>query len=232
MQPQSSGAAQRDAAKDGVLGTLISAARYEYARGFRGAMQVTARIYLAIPHDVAEYIRLAYAIEAIEDRDHASWPSTWLISDFLPDFLNQFANLSSLNTVDHFQRMRYDELYRFNPSLLAKVEQGLTRKLCISHRDAFIAELIRAGRRKCTVADEAGATNEDRVLHVALSYKHVPWSVDRDGTIDLQTAEEAYHVIRSIPFVTDNTQVRVWVDQNLHRYAQEGPWYEASFHMC
>lgn len=90
------------------------------------------------------------------------------------------------------------------------------------------AELLRAGRRQCTCADEESAIYERGILHVAMSYRQAD-RYDGAGTIDYHTAEEAYEAVLTIPLIRKYTVVRIWIDQNLHRYHHPGEWYERGF---
>lgn len=127
-----------------------------------------------------------------------------------------------------FQYKRYRELQLENPCLLRTITHGFTKKLGMFDRPVFVRELVRAGRRQCTRADEERATDERGILHVAMSYRHAGRS-DGAGTIDHHTAEEAYEAVLGIPLVRKYTVVRIWIDQNLHRYHHPGEWYERGF---
>lgn len=192
---------------------------------------VCTRIWSKIPTGVAHIVQVASTIAAIEEEDYHNVPSRSLGGEslryFLSNMTGHYKHLSNAHMATDFQKKRYAELKR-HPRLVTQVTHGLSRKLVMSDRDDFVRELLAAGRRECHRADEQSAPDEKDVLHVAMSYKHVD-RYDGSGTIDVETAEEVHALIYLIHFVTPDTQVRVWIDQNLHRYNDSVPWYEKGF---
>lgn len=184
----------------------------------------TKRIVSSIPCEGTILEQLGRAIEAIELEDYALWPP--ILKHMISEIANTFLLVQDTPSLHLLQRLRYAEL-RSYPHICAQLVQGFTRVLPLSEPTSFISELISAGKRQLPRDDEANPMNEEGVLHVALSYKHA--SGDHLlGTISETTALEAYEIIVNMIGISVNDKVRVWVDQNLHRYPENkfGPWYE------
>lgn len=219
----------------------------QYARilswqGNRAASMRAKAILDVAATDLSTVVQLALAIEMIESictplpipKDDP------LRTEILPLLQQDLTNICC--GIDHsrnFQRLRACELLELKPVLLKQITYGFTPKLCMRDRSSFVNTLIRAGKRQLLKGDEQCAIDEDenKVLHVALSYKHVFPRGENEGTMSKATAEEAFDIISSIPGVDSQTTVRVWIDQNLHRYntdmthgnSDNVPWYEIGF---
>ena len=213
---------------------LYLAPERELERGNIEAAQVALRILSSINPENSYVVQLACVIEAFEDELYFEWPSQWILSKpvLLPIYINQFEYEMRSCSGDwtFFQRRNYAQLTGVTNML--RLTWGLTQRFPVNDCEAFINGLQQAGRRQCDISDEDHAFNEQGVLHIALSYKHFKrWN--EGGTINRETAAEACYIMKRF-LVVDDTKchsVRVWVDQNLHRYPQvpADKWYEVGF---
>lgn len=108
---------------------------------------------------------------------------------------------------------------------------GFTPALRLDDPKHFVEELIKAGKRKMGKHDEIDAFSEKNVLHVALSYGHAA-AYYNGGTINEDIANRAYEIVYDLALVASNSKVnyvRVWIDQNIHRYEKAKDWYEVGF---
>lgn len=202
-----------------------------------GNVQASRRLYpviLATQGNVSSLVCIALAVEAIEMANPLIRREDEIRSELLPllqqDLTAMCSNSLSLRL---YQRTRFCDLLELNKSLLEQITYGFTPRLRLGRRKEFIDTLISAGERNLSKGDEKNAMNEDenKVLLIALSYKHVYPRESGEGTISKRTAEEAYEVISKLPLVNSNSIVRIWIDQNLHRYSDviRGEWYERGF---
>lgn len=201
----------------------------ELSRGNTHAYTIASEICASVPQGCSVEVQLACAIAAIEsDYDYDAWPSTWTLANILPNLVSSMANAAP-DSPTKFQRRSYNELYQANPRLLERLEQGFTGRISLHNPQNFIHHLVKAGAGQCPIGDELHCTQEDGVLHVAMSYRHCSPGSSALSTISPETAQEVYEIILSMPQVTRDTKVRVWVDQNLRRYSHEGPWHRRGF---
>lgn len=212
------------------------------SQGNRAASMRARAVVNAAAPDLSTVVQLALAIEMIESINTPS-PITSddpLRTEILPLLQQDLTHLCcGVSHSRNFQRIRACELLELKPVLLKQISYGFTPKLSMGDRAFFVNTMIRAGKRELPKADEQSAIDEDenKVFQVALSYKHVYPRGENESTISKATAEEAFEIITSIPGVDSNTIVRVWIDQNLHRYnnamahgnGQSMPWYEIGF---
>lgn len=212
------------------------------SQGNRVATMRAKAVVNAAAKDLSTVVQLALAIEMIETIDKPTpIPSDDpLRTEILPLLQQDLTHLCcGISHSRNFQRLRACELLELKPVLLKQITYGFTPKLFMGDRASFVNTLIRAGKRELPRSDEQSAIDEDenKVLHVALSYKHVYPREENESTISKATAEEAFQIITSIPEVDSQTFVRVWIDQNLHRYGndmthgkgEDVPWYEIGF---
>eukprot|EP00171_Calliarthron_tuberculosum_P012056 IDg12056t1 len=83
------------------------------------------------------------------------------------------------------------------------------------------------GRREYDGAIPRLLELENNVLHVAVSYRHT-FKFSEGGTISAEQAESIWTAVRALPTFRADTEVRVWIDQNLHRkkFPKGTEWHE------
>ncbi len=182
----------------------------------------------SVDHRLPEYVQHAQYIEIIEEYDHRAWPNDFVLPSCLWDFQKFVALHTEFQCVDYRQRLNYMRLAMAGKNRHADVAYGLSGRLKWSDEECVVRELIRMGKREYDVAIPENHEMDNNVLHVAVSYKHT--ADYRSGTISFQQAKAIWLAVTSIHFgtVSIDTEVRVWIDQNLHRkrFPPGTEWHE------
>lgn len=189
------------------------------------ACDIALRICNSICLKVPQAVQLACAIEAFENEPYRDWPNIWtLSSDFLTVLVQEYE--FSMN-MEHDQPYRFLMRQRVSYALLnnpacsddrAIILEGFTGVLDLNDEEKFIQVLKDAGKRKALRGDELSAESDENILHVAMAYRHSS-HYSRQGTISIDTVKEAFKIIQTIQRIEPQIKaVRVWTDQNLHRY--------------
>lgn len=188
---------------------------------------------LATDSTVSPEVRHALCIEVIEDYDYRSWPETFVLHNVIWNLQEAIVLPLESQEVDRVQRMNYMRLAMAGKERHNDVAYGLSGKMVIggdqlpTEKREFLDALLEMGTRSYRESIPEEHELENNVLHVAVSYRHSSaW--DKQGTINRLQAEAIWLAIRSMPYMDDRKEVRVWVDQNLHR--EESPegteWHE------
>lgn len=207
--------------------------------GDSSASDTALRICNSICTNASEAIQLACAIEAFEDEPYRDWPSTWILSrDFLTVLLQEYEfamNMEQDRPCRFLMRQRMSYALLNHPTSFddrAIILQGLTEVLDLNDENRFIEMLMDAGKRKAIRGDELDAESDEKILHVAMTYRHSSHYTS-EGTISSDTAKEAFKVLQTIQRIEPEIKgVRIWIDQNLHRYPNASllKKYSKTFH--
>lgn len=180
----------------------------------------------SIREDLIEEVRLAQIIEILECYDHKSWPDHYQLKGVTNKLQETVTLHYESQAIDQIQRSNYFILARGGQGRHNDVAYGLSGKLKWSQREQVTNSLLEMGRREYHEPIPTSHEKENGVLHVAVSYRHSS-RFDRGGTLTRTQANAIWTAVRDIPLMTEDTQVRVWLDQNLHRRKfPPGKWHE------
>lgn len=182
----------------------------------RDALDIVYDRLLAVDSDLCDYVRYALFVEIIEEFDYRSWPQHFILSDIIWDFQELVSNHYEYDAVDCFQRRNYMRMAMAGKNRHDDVSYGLSERLAWADKQNVIRKLISMGKRECDGVIPSSHELENDVLHVAVSYRHT-FKFNQGGTICAEQAEAIWTAVRAMPTVRADAEVRVWVDQNLHR---------------
>lgn len=187
----------------------------------------------ATDKNVVPVVQRALWIEIFEDYDYKSWPNEFQLSGRVPPLQELVSRECEWRAIDRVQRVNYMTLAMGGKERHNDVAYGLSEKMVVggenltSEKQRFINALLQMGKRQYNGPIPRGHEMDNHVIHVAVSYRHTSKYFDH-GSINTEQAEAIWRAVRSLPFVNETTEARVWIDQNLHR--QEFPlgseWHE------
>ncbi|KAI0562922.1 hypothetical protein FGB62_49g223 [Gracilaria domingensis] len=194
----------------------------------RHLVQVYGRV-LQIPIAVEEHVQAALLLEIIEDFDHRSWPKHFQLSGIEWNLQHLVHNACESTSVDGRQRESYLRLIMASKGRHRDLAHGLSERLVWRQKRDVVEKLITMGKRNYHAPVPTNYVAENHIFHVAVSYKHTSAYYDQ-GTISRRQAESIWATVRSVLvfFGEEDTEVRVWIDQNLHRtkFPEDRKWHE------
>lgn len=185
------------------------------------------QIGLQISSALEKHVRYALLLEILENYDHRAWPKDFQLCGIDWQLQEVVMANCEMSSVDRRQRVCYLRLLMASKGRHKDIAYGLSERLLWRDKSYVIQQLIAMGKRTYFGAIPTHHAMENGVLHVAVSYKHTS-TYCRKGTISERQANAIWIAVRSVLFVNEDTQVRVWIDQNLHRrrLPANSKWHE------